>query len=92
MHAALSLLIALVVKLKVSRTEAEVAAGGGAGRRGGSAALRGRPAAAGGRGAAGVGCGAGAAEWIPSAGNVAAVGALALALQVTSRVDSGRDR
>jgi hypothetical protein len=36
MHAALSLLIALVVKLKISRSEAEMAAGGAGGvRRGG---------------------------------------------------------
>jgi len=45
MHAALSLLIALVVKLKISRSEAEAAAGG---VRQGTAALRVR-ASAGGR-------------------------------------------
>ena len=44
MHAALSLLIALVVKLKISRSEAEMAAGGAGGvrRGGGTAAPRAR--------------------------------------------------
>ena len=45
MHAALSLLIALVVKLRISRSEAEMAAGGAGGvRRGGATgAPRARP-------------------------------------------------
>ena len=76
MHAALSLLIALVIKLKVSRAEAEAAAVAAGGRRG-AAALRGRPAAAARGAAAGD-----VPEWVPSAGNVATVGSLALALQL----------
>jgi hypothetical protein len=76
MHAALSLMIALVIKLKVARAEAEAAAAAAGGRRG-SAALRGRPVA----GARGAVAGE-LAEWVPSSGNVAAVGSLALALQL----------
>jgi len=74
MNAALSLLIALVVKLKISRSEAEAVATSG-GRRG-TAVLRGRPTVA------GKVVATQEAEWIASAGNVAAILSLGLALHL----------
>ena len=69
MHASLSLLLALVVKLKMARAEAEYAAAASGGRRA-SGVLRGRVGVAGKVMAAAE---VAASDWIPSAGNVAAV-------------------